>query len=51
MTNQIQSDEELDQFMEDVSALEIDRKRWQLDYYLKNRNTDLLDQIILEEGC
>jgi hypothetical protein len=47
----IQSDKELDKFMEDDNLSDIEVDRWRLNYAIKNKDTDLLDQIIEEKGC
>jgi hypothetical protein len=48
---EIQSDKELDKFMEDDNLSENEFHLWQLEYAIKNNDLDLLDRIIEEKGC
>jgi hypothetical protein len=47
----IQSDKELDKFMEDDQLSDIEADRWRLNYAIKNKDTDLLERIIEEKGA
>jgi hypothetical protein len=48
MSNQIQSDKELNKFMEDTQISDAEYNYWSLKYAIRNNNTDLLDRIARE---